>query len=235
MLNCSKFILPNKGMRRLIAIGIMAAASVAANAGTQAATDSIDTAVAVFVANNFKAALENALDNLESTGLKFNRAAVKELMFEELSKPYDASAATAASQTIERNIERLAAEASVKMLAEAAARPGAVTTESGLVFENIIEGTGASPKAESTVSIRYSGSLPDGHVFDSISPGEAPLEAVAQELAPGMTEALLLMKTGGKAVATVPAHLAYGKTGVPGVIPPDCTLRFEIELVDVKN
>ena len=111
-----------------------------------------------------------------------------------------------------------------------------VTTPSGLVYESLKEGTGASPAATDTVKVHYRGTFPDtGKEFDSSykrgEPTEFPLNAVI----PCWTEGVAKMKPGGKAKLTCPPAIAYGARGAGGVIPPNATLNFEVELVSVKG
>ena len=111
-----------------------------------------------------------------------------------------------------------------------------VTTPSGLVYESLKEGTGASPAATDTVKVHYRGTFPDtGKEFDSSykrgEPTEFPLNAVI----PCWTEGVAKMKPGGKAKLTCPPSIAYGARGAGGVIPPNATLNFEVELVSVKG
>ncbi len=200
------------------------------------ATDSLNRNVAVFVASNMKIAISNALAQIASVGINCDTVAVKQMICDELGKPYDKAAYDAAEAAIiaaaaEKDIRQGAA-----MLAEAEAEDGAVKLPDGLVILTTKQGdtTKSRPEPTSTVSIRYTGKLPDGSVFDSIGPDEAPLTSLVSNLAPGIAEGLTHMYPGGKSVLTIPAGLAYGHEGVPGVIPPDCPIRFEVELVDVK-
>ncbi|MBM3152795.1 MAG: FKBP-type peptidyl-prolyl cis-trans isomerase [Chloroflexi bacterium] len=109
-------------------------------------------------------------------------------------------------------------------------------TSSGLEYTEITAGTGAQAVAGKTVKVHYTGKFPDGKVFDSsISRGE-PIEFPlgAGRVVKGWDEGIALMKVGGKAVLTIPPHLAYGERGAGGVIPPNATLVFDVELVEVK-
>lgn len=220
-------------MRRRIA-GILAAALMAVSAHALEA-DSLNRAVAVFMASNFKVAIENALNDLEATGLKVDTAAVKRYVAQEVLAPYNAAAHRAANQYIDDAITAIAMAQSDSVLAAAAARPGAVTLPSGLVLETLTEGTGAVPTADGIVTMRYAVSLPDGNVFDSIGPDDEPMTTPVAHLTKGVAEGLTHMKTGGNYRLTIPAELGYGSAGVPGVIPPDCVLQFVIELIDTKN
>ncbi len=127
----------------------------------------------------------------------------------------------------------LPAWAQTDAAAKAAKEPGAVVTPSGLVYKSIKDGAGASPKAADTVKVHYKGTFPDGKEFDSSyktgQPAEFPLNGVIK----CWTEGVQMMKTGGKARLTCPAAIAYGERGAGGVIPPNATLVFEIELLGV--
>lgn len=120
--------------------------------------------------------------------------------------------------------------------AKAAKEPGAVVTASGLVYKSIKEGTGASPKASDTVKVHYKGTFPDGKEFDSSyksgGPAEFPLNGVIR----CWTEGVQMMKVGGKAKLTCPGPIAYGERGAGGgLIPPNATLVFEVELLGVNG
>jgi FKBP-type peptidyl-prolyl cis-trans isomerase len=109
-------------------------------------------------------------------------------------------------------------------------------TASGLEYIEVTPGTGALAVAGKTVKVHYTGKFPDGKVFDSsVSRGE-PIEFVlgAGRVIKGWDEGIALMKVGGKAQLTIPPQLAYGERGAGGVIPPNATLVFDVELVEVK-
>ena len=118
-------------------------------------------------------------------------------------------------------------------LAENAKREGVKTTASGLQYEIVTEGTGASPKATDTVTVHYTGSLIDGVVFDSSRKLDQPLTLALNRVIPGWTEGLQLMKEGGKAKFYIPAELGYGTRGA-GSIPPNSVLIFDVELLKVE-
>lgn len=123
------------------------------------------------------------------------------------------------------------AEAGAAYQAENGQREGVTTTDSGLQYEVLREGDGASPTAESTVRLHYRGSLIDGTEFDSSYDGE-PAEFNAGRLIPGFTEALLLMSEGSHFRIVIPSEIGYGPGG-SGTIPPNATLIFEIELIEI--
>ena len=117
--------------------------------------------------------------------------------------------------------------------AMAQAKP--VTTASGLVYESIKDGAGESPKATDTVKVHYKGMFLDGKEFDSSYKRGEPTEFPLNRVIPCWTEGVQRMKPGGKAKLTCPASIAYGERGAGGVIPPNTTLNFEVELISVKR
>lgn len=119
-------------------------------------------------------------------------------------------------------------------LAENAKKEGVKTTDSGLQYKVIKAGSGASPKATDVVQVNYEGKLIDGTVFDSSYERGEPVEFPLNQVIPGWTEGLQLMKKGGKYEFYIPADLAYGEAGNVG-IEPNSTLIFTVELLDVKK
>jgi FKBP-type peptidyl-prolyl cis-trans isomerase len=110
--------------------------------------------------------------------------------------------------------------------------PKLTTTKSGLMYEVLKQGTGASPVASSKVVVNYTGTLLDGKVFDSTASRGKPATFEADRVIPGWTEALIMMKRGEKVRLVIPPELGYGVQGYPGVIPPNSFLVFEVELID---
>src|SRR5208337_2690804 len=110
--------------------------------------------------------------------------------------------------------------------------PKLTTTKSGLMYEVLANGSGASPTPGATVSVKYKGLLLDGRVFDSTESRGGPVTFQVDRVIKGWTEALLMMKRGEKRRLVIPPELAYGERGYPGVIPPNAFLVFEVELVD---
>jgi FKBP-type peptidyl-prolyl cis-trans isomerase FkpA len=109
-----------------------------------------------------------------------------------------------------------------------AAEPKAVKTPSGIAITTIKDGTGASPKASDTVKVHYRGTLVDGKEFDSSYGRGQPASFPLNRVIPCWTEGVQTMKVGGKAKLLCPPNLAYGSRGVPGTIPPDSSLVFEM-------
>ncbi len=122
-------------------------------------------------------------------------------------------------------------EASAAFFASLKGKAGVVTLPSGLAYEIVQPGTGENPKATDTVTVHYTGTLIDGHVFDSSIKRGAPETIALTEVVPGWTEGLQKINKGGKIKLYVPADLGYGERGA-GEIPPGATLIFDIELID---
>jgi len=120
-----------------------------------------------------------------------------------------------------------------KFLAENKTKEGVKTTASGLQYKALKEGSGPQPKATDTVTVNYRGTLVDGTEFDSSYKRGQPATFPLNNVIKGWTEGLQLMKVGSKYQLFIPASLAYGDPGRPG-IPASSTLIFEVELMDVK-
>ncbi len=149
--------------------------------------------------------------------MEFQKAAQEKMMKE---------AAAAGSENV---------KAGEAFLAANKAKEGVVTLPSGLQYKVVKAGSGATPSASDTVVTHYRGTLIDGKVFDSsIDRGEPATFPVGGVIA-GWTEALQLMKVGGKWELYIPSKLAYGPRGAGQMIGPDSTLLFEIELLEIKK
>ncbi|MES2886890.1 MAG: FKBP-type peptidyl-prolyl cis-trans isomerase [Pseudomonadota bacterium] len=121
-------------------------------------------------------------------------------------------------------------------VAAAAGEPGAVLTPSGMVYRTLKEGGGVSPTASDTVKVHYRGTFVDGREFDSSYTRNAPAQFPLGGVIKCWTEGVQRMKVGGKAKLTCPGNLAYGERGGGGgLIPPNATLMFEVELLDVAR
>lgn len=122
-------------------------------------------------------------------------------------------------------------QAGEAFLAENAKKDGVKTTASGLQYKVITEGSGSSPSATDTVMVNYEGKLIDGTVFDSSYERGEPIEFPLNQVIPGWTEGLQLMKPGAKYEFYIPSDLAYGETGNPN-IEPNSVLIFTVELLN---
>ncbi|HVV70303.1 MAG TPA: FKBP-type peptidyl-prolyl cis-trans isomerase [Verrucomicrobiae bacterium] len=102
--------------------------------------------------------------------------------------------------------------------------------------EKIITGAGPAPKKGDTVTVHYTGWLPDGTKFDSSVERDEPFSFVlgTGQVIRGWDQGVAGMRVGDKARLTIPPELAYGKQGYPGAIPPDATLIFEVELLSIR-
>jgi FKBP-type peptidyl-prolyl cis-trans isomerase FkpA len=118
-------------------------------------------------------------------------------------------------------------------LAAAAKEAGATVTPSGLVYRSLKDGTGASPAATDIVKVNYRGTFTDGKEFDASANHGGPASFPLNRVVPCWTEGVQKMKVGGKAKLTCPSSIAYGARGAGGVIPPNATLVFEVELVGI--
>jgi FKBP-type peptidyl-prolyl cis-trans isomerase FkpA len=112
------------------------------------------------------------------------------------------------------------------------AEAGAQVLDSGMVMFTLTEGTGAQPGATDTVKVNYRGSFPSGEEFDSSAPGN-PVSFGLNAVVPCFSQGIQKMKVGGKARLVCPSEMAYGQRGSPPRIPPNATLVFEVELVEI--
>lgn len=121
-----------------------------------------------------------------------------------------------------------------QFLEENARQPGVQVTESGLQYKVITQGDGPKPAdANAEVEVHYRGTLIDGTVFDSSYDRGESISFFLNQVIGGWTEGLQLMPTGSKYMLYIPSELGYGKRGAAGVIPPNATLIFEVELLKV--
>lgn len=137
-------------------------------------------------------------------------------------------------EIIKKEEEKIAAEKAAFATMLSKVENGSVTT-SGLKYVHIKEGTGASPSATDKVTVHYAGYLVDGKKFDSSYDRKQTISFGLNQVIPGWTEGLQLMKIGGESLFLIPANLGYGAQGAGGVIPPNATLLFKVELFDVTK
>ncbi|MCB1228677.1 MAG: FKBP-type peptidyl-prolyl cis-trans isomerase [Verrucomicrobiae bacterium] len=162
---------------------------------------------------------------------QFNRA-LKEALDGKDSAMTDAEV-QAAFNDVQKKSEELKATAGKAFLEENGKKEGVKTTDSGLQYLVIQEGSGESPSAEDVVKVHYRGSLIDGTEFDSSYSRNEPASFPLNRVIPAWTEGLQLMKTGAKYRFFVPYQLGYGEQGSPPDIPPYSTLIFDVELLGV--
>lgn len=199
--------------------------------------EQISYALGMSMANNFRSSGIKELDVK-----KFSEGLDAAFNGGELAMTYDEAKATIQNffKAMEEEMQA-AAEAASKVNAEAGKsyleangkRPEIVTTSTGLQYEVITEGKGPKPAATDRVKVHYTGRLIDGTVFDSsVERGEPATFGVTQVI-PGWVEALQLMTEGSKWRLHIPSELAYGPQGAGGVIGPNSTLIFDVELLEV--
>jgi len=206
-----------------------------ANVKLETTVDSVSYAIGVLVGANNNQQLKNVPEgdkmNLEAVSNAFQTITMgKELQIseEDANKIVQKFFTDASQREAQENLEK-----GNKFLEENKAREGVHTTESGLQYEIITEGTGEKPAATDRVRVHYHGTLIDGTVFDSsVERGEPVVFGVTQVI-PGWTEALELMPVGSKWKIYLPADLGYGERSPGGDIGPNEALIFEVELLEI--
>ena len=118
--------------------------------------------------------------------------------------------------------------------AQASAARATASSSPSLTYKSVREGTGASPTATDAVKVHYRGTLMNGTEFDSSYKRNEPATFPLNRVIPCWTQGVQRMKVGGKAELVCPPELAYGERGAGGTIPPNATLRFEIELIEIN-
>lgn len=199
--------------------------------------DKISYALGLSMGNNFRASGINEInvqDFADGVAAVFYGATPKMTYDEakdEIRKYFEAMEAKQREEAAKMGeVNRKAGEA---FLAENGKRAEVKTTASGLQYEVITEGDGPVPTAADQVEVHYTGKLIDGTVFDSSVERGVPATFGVTQVIPGWVEALQLMKAGSKWRLFIPSQLAYGPQGAGGVIGPDSTLIFDVELLKV--
>lgn len=128
----------------------------------------------------------------------------------------------------------LALLASVSLSTGALAATPTETLPSGVMVAHTVDGTGPQPKASDAVKVHYRGTLADGKEFDSSYKRGMPATFPLNRVVPCWTEGMQKIKVGGKATLTCPPATAYGERGAGGVVPPNATLKFDVELISIE-
>jgi len=170
-------------------------------------------------------AVEDVLKNAKPQMTAEEAQQVKMAVFQKMQQERDRKSKEDGDKNLKAGDEFLAKNKSKK---------GVFTTASGLQYEILKEGDGASPKATDMVKVHYAGTLLDGTEFDSSYKREQPTTFPCNRVIAGWTEALQLMKVGGKYKLYIPSKLAYGERGAGARIGPNSTLIFEVELLGIE-
>lgn len=193
---------------------------VGADVGTNLRTQGIEISVEPF--------LRGLKDALEEKELAIPEEEIEQIVTSARQKAREKMLADHAAAAQKNETEGSA------FLAENKAKEGVTTTASGLQYSVEKMGSGAKPTASDTVRVHYRGTLLNGKEFDSSYKRNEPAEFPVNGVIPGWTEALQLMPVGSKWKLYVPAALAYGEQGRPG-IPPNATLLFDVELLEIVS
>ena len=220
----------------IVAMGITSCGDSHKSASLKTAADSVSYAIGISTGAGYK-------ENLKT--LPGDPANVDDLIagFIQAIKG-DSSAMKMTSQAAQAYVQTYFMEASArdakktkeegeKFLAENKSKKDVFTTESGLQYQVVTEGTGDKPTATDKVKVHYTGTLLDGTKFDSSVDRGEPMEFPVNGVIKGWTEVLQLMPVGSKYIVWIPSDLAYGERGAGQDIKPNSTLKFEIELLEI--
>lgn len=223
--------------RSLIALctAVSLSAATPSYVSAQQPADSVTTAAAAILGS----ALRGSIDNIEQLGVKLDREALMEQLRDIVDGREPQYSYDRAYAIIDRHVAAVrnayvdsvfSAAAQQAFVDSAAAAEGSVTTPSGLVFQVLTEGEGVNPASGDDVVISYVAQFSDGTVFDRT---EEPVTFDVDNLVPGFTEGLKMMRPGGRYRLVIPSSLAYGDDGIRGEIPPHAALDFTIDLIRV--
>jgi FKBP-type peptidyl-prolyl cis-trans isomerase len=230
-------------MKRRIA---MAMCAMVAISGASFASDApelkgdkekISYSIGMDIGGNLKRGSVEVDPDMLAKGLKDSYVGGKTLLTEEQARQaledFQKTLMAKKAEEMQKIAEKNKADGET-FLAENAKKAGVTTLPSGLQYKEITPGTGKSPKATDTVTTHYKGTLIDGTEFDSSYKRSEPATFPVSGVISGWTEALQLMKEGAKWQLFLPSNLAYGERGAGGVIGPNVTLIFEVELISVN-
>jgi len=177
--------------------------------------------------------LQGMKDILYGNDARFSMEEASQIFYEAYNANNEKQEAERAKQAEADSAENKQAE--IDFLEKNKQKSGVITTESGLQYEVITQGDGPKPAASDTVKVHYRGTLIDGSEFDSSYSRGQPIEFPLNGVIPGWTEGLQLMNTGSKYRLFIPSNLGYGTQGAGQQIPPNSTLIFEVELLDITH
>ncbi len=218
-------------------LGVMAALAVAPaiQAQSTAATDSTSIAVGTVLGSYIK----DSLNNLRSMGVDVDNDTFVATMGRVLKGQDTGFTPDQASAYVDNRLrslrpmpaDTLSLESQQQFLSEMAQTQGAVVTPSGLVFIVLTEGEGPMPTDADNVSVIYTGRFYDGLEFDHT---DTPISFPVSGVTPGFSEGLKMMRPGGTYRIIMPATLGYGPDGIPGAIPGNAALDFEVQLIAIE-
>lgn len=220
----------------IVAMGLTSCGGSHKSASLKTAADSVSYAIGLSTGANYKENLKTLpgdpanVDDLIAgfiQGIKGDSSAMK--MTPQAAQAYIQTYFMEASA---RDAKKTREEGE-KFLAENKTKKDVITTESGLQYQVVTEGTGEKPTADDKVKVHYTGTLLNGTVFDSSVERGEPAEFGVGQVIKGWTEVLQLMPVGSKYIVWIPSELAYGERGAGGDIKPNSTLKFEIELLEI--
>jgi FKBP-type peptidyl-prolyl cis-trans isomerase len=194
--------------------------------------------VGVNLGNDFKNKSIEVNTDMFMKGMKDALTGGKRLLtddeIEETMMAFSAELASKRAEAAKKAAEKNKQDGEL-FLAENRKKDGVKSLPSGLQYKVIAEGSGKNPKSTDTVTVNYEGTLINGNEFDSSYRRGEPVTFPVNEVIPGWTEALQLMKEGAKWQLFIPSNLAYGEGGAGDVIGPNTTLIFKVELIAIQE
>ena len=241
-------------MKKIFKVSLLAAVAVlivACNKETQAAKVDLtnnDQKVAYAIGSSFSQQFGAMLAHQTEIGMPLDKEIVLQGIIDtlhekgQLTKEQIKETLTAYGKEVQATAKKQAKEKAAKtaeegkaFLAENAKKDGVIVTKSGLQYSIVKKATGPKPKADDTVTVHYVGTLIDGTEFDSSVKRGKPATFPLNRVIPGWTEGLQLMRVGEKFKFVIPAKLAYGDQGAGKKIPAGATLKFDVELLSIKD
>lgn len=218
----------------ILAGSVLLGASPAAFAQSEASSDTLSMAIGTYFGHEMSITLER----LKPYGIDVDREVFLKSFNEQLKGLPTGLTVEESGQILDNYMKRqsqsrgdsVSVESQRQFIDSLASLEGAVVYPDGLVMFVELEGEGAMPTDSDTVRVLYTGRLSDGTVFDAT---ESPIDFKVSGLTPGFAEGLKMMKPGGRYRLVIPASLAYGPEGIPGVIPGNAALDFTVSLVGV--